>query len=57
MALKHIAVGGGVVDQDYESNVIVILFNHSDEPYEIYKGDRIGQFTSCRKTNKLNTLS
>ena len=44
MALKHIAVGGGVIDRDYEGNVIVILFNHGDEPYEIYEGDRIGQF-------------
>lgn len=36
-------VGGGVIDQDYRGNLGVILFNHSDDDFEVKKGDRIAQ--------------
>jgi dUTP pyrophosphatase len=38
-----IDVGAGVIDIDYEGNVGVILFNHSDEDFKIQIGDRIAQ--------------
>ena len=44
LALNHgIDVGGGVIDGDYRGNVGVILFNHSDEPFAVARGDRIAQ--------------
>ena len=44
MAMKHIAVGAGVVDSDYRGPVGVVLFNLSSEkPLEIRTGDRIAQ--------------
>ena len=44
LALKNgIDVGGGVCDYDYSGNYGVILFNHSDTPFIIKKGDRIAQ--------------
>ena len=49
MALEHhIDVGGGVIDQDYPGNLCVILFNHSDVPYAVSRGDRIAQLI-CEK--------
>lgn len=33
----------GVVDEDYRGVVKVVLFNHSDTPFEIKSGDRIAQ--------------
>ena len=44
LALKHsIDVGAGVIDSDYRGGVCVILFNFSDVPYHIKKGDRVAQ--------------
>ena len=44
MSLKsHIAVGAGVIDQDYRGGVGVVLFNHSDQSFEVSAGDRIAQ--------------
>uniref|UniRef100_A0A7S2CWN6 Deoxyuridine 5'-triphosphate nucleotidohydrolase n=1 Tax=Octactis speculum TaxID=3111310 RepID=A0A7S2CWN6_9STRA len=40
---KSIDVGAGVVDADYRGNVGVILFNLSDEDFEVQPGDRIAQ--------------
>lgn len=37
----HLAAG--VVDEDYRGLIKVILFNHSDTPFEVRKGDRIAQ--------------
>jgi len=31
------------VDEDYRGNLGVILFNHSNSPFQIYRGDRIAQ--------------
>jgi dUTP pyrophosphatase len=44
LAWKHgIAIGAGVIDADYRGNVGVLMFNHSDQPVEVKKGDRIAQ--------------
>lgn len=44
LALKNgIHVGAGVIDSDYRGNLGVLLFNLSDQPFNIFKGDRIGQ--------------
>lgn len=40
---KGIDVGAGVCDADYRGEICVILFNHSDEDFEINAGDRIAQ--------------
>ena len=36
-------VGAGVVDADYRGEVKVLLFNHSDDDFEVKEGDRIAQ--------------
>lgn len=42
--MKHgIQTGAGVVDRDYTGEVGVVLFNHSDEDFQINKGDRVAQ--------------
>ena len=44
----HIDIGAGVTDEDYRGNVAVILFNHSDKPFVINRGDRVAQLI-CEK--------
>ena len=44
LAVKNfIDVGAGVVDEDYRGNLGVVLFNHSDQDFEVKRGDRIAQ--------------
>jgi dUTP pyrophosphatase len=44
LAAKHgISVGAGVVDSTYRGEIKVILFNHSDTPFQVNMGDRIAQ--------------
>ena len=44
LSVKHkIEVGAGVVDSTYRGELMVHLFNHGDEPFEVKKGDRIAQ--------------
>jgi len=31
------------VDEDYRGNLGVVLFNHSDKPFNVSRGDRIAQ--------------
>lgn len=38
-----ICVGAGVIDADYRGNVQVLLFNHSDEDFEVKRGARVAQ--------------
>ncbi|XP_050543865.1 deoxyuridine 5'-triphosphate nucleotidohydrolase-like [Daktulosphaira vitifoliae] len=45
---NFIDVGAGVIDEDYRGNVGVVLFNHSDEDFNIQPGDRIAQLI-CEK--------
>ena len=40
---KFIDVGAGVIDADYRGEVGVVLFNHSEEDFEVKAGDRIAQ--------------
>ena len=40
---KHIDVGAGVIDADYRGEIGVVLFNHSEEDFQIKQGDRIAQ--------------
>ncbi|XP_060522338.1 deoxyuridine 5'-triphosphate nucleotidohydrolase-like [Cylas formicarius] len=49
LAVKNfIAVGAGVVDEDYRGVLKVVLFNHSDSDFDIKSGDRIAQLI-CEK--------
>jgi dUTP pyrophosphatase len=44
LAVKNgIDVGAGVIDSDYCGTIGVLLFNHSDEDFQIKHGDRIAQ--------------
>lgn len=44
LAMMHgIHVGGGVIDQDYRGEVMVLLYNLSDTDFVIQPGDRIAQ--------------
>lgn len=38
-----IDTGAGVIDADYRGIVFVLLFNLSDQPFEVSEGDRIAQ--------------
>ena len=38
---KFIDVGAGVIDSDYRGEVKILLFNFSNEDFEVKKGDRI----------------
>ena len=40
---KYINVGAGVIDADYRGEVGVVLFNHSEEDFQIKQGDRISR--------------
>jgi dUTP pyrophosphatase len=44
LSLKHgIEVGAGVIDEDYQNEVMVILYNHSDTDFIVNENDRIAQ--------------
>lgn len=44
LAVRHgIDVGAGVIDGDYRDELRILLFNLSDEPFEVRTGDRIAQ--------------
>jgi len=54
IALNHfIAIGAGVIDEDYRGNVSILVFNHSDTIFTIKKGDRIAQLI-CEKIEHPN---
>src|SRR5438477_10016775 len=38
-----ISVGTGVIDADYRGNIVVLLFNHSDQPFQVKTSDKIAQ--------------
>ena len=49
LARHHfIDVGGGVIDSDFRGELIVIIFNHSNKPYDVKTGDRIEQIAFHR---------
>jgi len=43
MALKNLDVKAGVIDAGYRGEVIVVMRNLGNEPYEIKAGDKIAQ--------------
>jgi len=53
LALRHhIDVGGDVIDENYRGNLGVILFNYSDRPLQIRRGDCVAQLI-CEKISIL----
>ena len=40
---KYIDVGAGVIDADYRGEIGVVLFNHSEDDFQVKQGDRIAQ--------------
>jgi|UniRef100_A0A7C6A9Z4 dUTP pyrophosphatase len=60
LALNHgigVLNSPGTIDSDYRGEVVVILFNFSNTPFVIKKGDRIAQlvFASVVKVNLKKT--
>jgi dUTP pyrophosphatase len=51
LALKH-GIGmmnaPGTIDADYRGEIGIILFNFSDKPFAIHRGDRIAQLVFAR---------
>jgi len=44
LSIKYgIDIGGGVIDSDYRGEIIIILFNHGEKPFEINHQDRVAQ--------------
>lgn len=44
LAFKHKVVSYlGTIDADYTGEIGILLFNHSDEPYIVKRGDRVAQ--------------
>jgi dUTP pyrophosphatase len=44
LAVKHgIDVGAGVIDEDYQGEIKVVLTNNSTIPFQVQPGDRIAQ--------------
>jgi len=43
LASEGLSILGGVIDSDYRGNLIVIILNNTNTPYEINKHDRIAQ--------------
>ncbi|HEY6011069.1 MAG TPA: dUTP diphosphatase [Nitrospirota bacterium] len=51
LALKHgigMLNGPGTIDADYRGEIGIILFNFSDKPFPIRRGDRIAQMVFAR---------
>jgi dUTP pyrophosphatase len=51
LALKHgigMLNGPGTIDADYRGEIGVILFNFSDVPFSVQRGDRIAQLVLAR---------
>lgn len=40
---KHGITSTGLIDEGYTGEIIVKLYNHSDEPYRVHEGDKITQ--------------
>ena len=51
IALKHgigMLNGPGTIDADYRGEISVILFNFSDRPFPVHRGDRIAQLVFAK---------
>lgn len=52
LASNHgIDVGAGVIDRDYRGNVKVLLFNHTENDFQVSVGDRVAQLI-CEKIER-----
>jgi dUTP pyrophosphatase len=59
LALKHgigMLNGPGTIDADYRGEIGVVLFNFSDEPFAIRRGDRIAQLVFAKLEKALFEL-
>ena len=43
LAVKGILVWGGVIDSDYQGNIILCLHNSTDKPFKIEKDMQVSQ--------------
>ena len=43
LMVKHGITSTGLVDEGYDGEVLVKLFNHGDKDYEVERGDKIAQ--------------
>ena len=43
MNVNHGIQSVGLIDAEYTGEIIVKLYNHSDKPYTVFKGDKISQ--------------
>ena len=53
LALKHgigMLNGPGTIDADYRGEIGIILFNFSDRPFPVHRGDRIAQLVFAKLT-------
>ncbi len=56
LAVKHsIDCGAGVIDAKYRGEVKILLFNHSDDDFNIEPGDRIAQLL-IQKVESVNFM-
>jgi dUTP pyrophosphatase len=44
MGSKALTVLGGVIDEGYRNDLVVMLYNGTDKPYVVEHGDKIAQF-------------
>lgn len=59
MAIKHgitVLNSPGTIDSDYRGEVCVILYNSSDQAFEVKKGERIAQlvFAKCEQADLIS---
>lgn len=40
---KFIDIGAGVIDCDYRGEIMILMFNFSNEDFEVKKGERVAQ--------------
>ena len=53
LSLNHgIETGAGIIDSDYQGELGVVLFNHSDKAFKITEGMRIAQIVIVPICNK-----
>src|SRR5437763_527837 len=50
-----ISMGTRVIDADYRGNIVVLLFNHSDQPFQVKTGDKITQLI-VERIHNLTTI-
>jgi dUTP pyrophosphatase len=43
LGVRGIDIGAGVVDISYRGEIKVVVINHREEPFVVYRGDRIAQ--------------